>query len=46
MKSGKAPGADGVSAYMLKAGREIIVRTLIEIFEGIWEGKEMPGEWN
>ena len=35
MKSGKAPGADGVSADMLKAGREIIVRTLTEIFEGI-----------
>ena len=39
MKSGKAQGsddADGVRADMLKAGREIIVRTLIEIFEGIW----------
>ena len=35
MKSGKAPGAIGVSADILKAGGEIIVRTLTEIFECI-----------
>ena len=45
MKSGNAPGADRVSANTLKAGGEIIVRTLIEIFEGIWEKEEIPSDW-
>ena len=34
-----------MSADMLKAGGEIIVRTLIEIFEGIWEEVEIPSDW-
>ena len=44
MKSGKAPGADGVSADMLKTRGEIIVRTMIENFEGIWEKEEIPND--
>ena len=43
--SEKAPGADGTSADMLKAGGEIIVRTLIEIFEGTWEKEEISSDW-
>ena len=42
MKSGKAPGADGVSAEMLKAGGDIITETLTEIFKEIWEEEEIP----
>ena len=34
MKSGKAPGADGISAEMLKAGGDVITETLREIFQG------------
>jgi hypothetical protein len=30
---------------MLKAGGEIIVRTLIEIFEGILEKEEIQSDW-
>ena len=45
MKSGKAPGADGVSAEMLKAGGEVTMGALTEIFEGIWETEETPGDW-
>ena len=45
MKTGKAPGADGVSVDVLKHGGVIIVRTLIEIFEGIWEEEEIPIDW-
>ena len=41
MKSGKAPGADCVSAEMLKA----TMGALTEIFEGIWEMEETPGDW-
>jgi len=39
MKSGKAPGTDGMSADMVKGGGEIVVRTLKGIFEGIWEAE-------
>ena len=44
-KSGKAPGADRVSAEMLKAGGEVTMGALTEIFEGIWETEETPGDW-
>ena len=44
MKSGKAPGTDGVSVDMVKGGGDIVVRTLTEIFEGIWEAEEIPGD--
>ena len=45
MKSGKAPGADRVRKDTLMAGEEIIVRTLIEIFEGILEKEEIQSDW-
>ena len=45
MKSGKAPGADYVSAEMLKAGGEVTVGALTEIFEGMWKTEETPGDW-
>ena len=44
-KSGKAPGADCVSAEMLKAGGEVTTGALTKIFEGIWEAEETPGDW-
>ncbi len=31
MKSGKAPGADGINAEMLKAGGDVITETLTEL---------------
>ena len=37
MKSGKAPGDGCVSAHIVKTGEVILVRNLIEIFEGIRE---------
>ena len=45
MKSGKAPGADCVSADMLKAVGEVTMGALTKIFEGIWETEETPGDW-
>ena len=45
MKSGKAPGADCVNAEILKAGGEVTIGALTEIFEGIWETEETPGDW-
>ena len=38
-------GAVGVSVDMLKAGGEIIVRTLTVICEGIREEEEIPSDW-
>ena len=34
-----------MSADMLTAGGEIIVRTLTVICEGIWEEEEIPSNW-
>ena len=47
MKSGKAPGADGVSAEMLKAGGDVITETLTEILKEIslWQEGEIPVDW-
>ena len=45
MKSGKAPGANGVSAELLKAGGDVITETLTEIFKEIWEEEEIPVDW-
>ena len=45
MKSGKEPGADGVSAEMLKAGGDVITETLTEIFKEIWGVEEIPVDW-
>ena len=44
MKSGKAPGADGVNAEMLKTG-DVITETLTEIFKKKWEEEEIPVGW-
>ena len=41
MKSGKALGAN-----MVKAGGYVTTGAFIEIFEGIWEEEETPGDWN
>ena len=45
LKSGKAPRADGISAEMLKAGGDVIIETLTEIFKEIWEEEEIPVDW-
>ncbi|KAI0237554.1 hypothetical protein LSAT2_011866 [Lamellibrachia satsuma] len=45
MKSGKAPGAEFVSAEMLKAEGEVTMGALTEVFEGIWETEETTGDW-
>ena len=46
MKSGKLPGADGVSAELLKKTvGDVITETLTEIFKEIWKEKEIPVDW-
>ena len=34
-----------MSADMFKAEGDIVVRTVIETFEGIWEEEEIPSDW-
>ena len=45
MKSGKACGADGVTAEMLKAEEIVTLRLLTCIFREIWERETIPEVW-
>ena len=45
MKNGKAPGADGVTAEMLKIDEDETPKLLTEIFEEIWQEEELPQSW-
>jgi hypothetical protein len=42
MKSGKAPGADGVTAEMLKADVNVTAPILTEIVKQIWVECKIP----
>ncbi|PVD37252.1 hypothetical protein C0Q70_04249 [Pomacea canaliculata] len=42
MKSCKAPGADGITAEMLKADVNVTAPMLAEIFRQIWESGQLP----
>jgi hypothetical protein len=46
MKPRKAPGNDEITADLLKAGGEPVIKWLYEIFSDIWEQEEMVEEWN
>jgi hypothetical protein len=45
LKGGKAAGLDGISIEMLKAGGEIGTKTLLKLFQVIWNLEYVPGEW-
>ena len=45
LKSGKACGIDNISAEILKAGEQIDIEGLYELFYLIWEKEETPEEW-
>ena len=45
LKGGKAPGIDGVTAEMLKAGGEVVVEWLHWVCCLSWEQGVVPEEW-
>ena len=46
LKSGKAPGLDGITAEMLKHGGGSLVKLIWKLTVEIWEREEMPEEWS
>jgi hypothetical protein len=45
LKDGKAAGADGVVAELLKAGGDAFHDRLFELVAACWEGGEVPAAW-
>ena len=46
LKSGKAPGKDGICPEMLKAESHATPEVLKEVFQKIWDGEQAPEEWS
>ena len=45
LRSGKAPGMDGISLEMLSLGGGETIRWLKSIFDSIWETESVPKDW-
>ena len=45
MKSSKAPGEDQIGAEMIKAGGEIALRKIQELFNAVLRTETVPKEW-
>ena len=46
LKTGKAPGEDGIDTRMLKAGGETTMKALHQILNTIWSKEQAPPEWD
>ena len=45
LRDGKAPGADGISAELLKLGGTETIRWLTSLFNTIWSSESTPSDW-
>ena len=45
LRVGKASGADGISAELLKLGGAEIIRWLTSLFNSIWSSDSIPSDW-
>ena len=45
MKNGRAPGADDISAELLKLGGEKVVQWLTHLARIVWEKEKVPEDW-
>ena len=45
MKNGWAPGADGISAELLKLGGDTVVQWLLHLATAAWEEERVPEDW-
>jgi len=44
-KNSKSPGLDGISAELLKHGKNTLAEELTQLFNTIWHGEKVPDEW-
>ena len=45
LRDGKAPGADGISAELLKLGGAETIHWLTSLFNSIWSSECIPSDW-
>ena len=45
MKNGKSPGEDGLTAELYKEGGEELIKSIIVLFNKVWDTGEVPKEW-
>ena len=45
MRNGQAPGADDISAEILKLGRDTVAQWLLHLATAVWEEERAPEYW-
>ena len=45
MKTGRAPGADGIPVELLKLGGDTVVQRLLSLASVVWEQEKVPEDW-